>query len=237
VGDGHVARQLVFPSPGTPTSATIAYTASGTLVTLVGDGIDHAAVALYRQDGTSEVRPLGRVRFSEAKGRLDPIFIRAELSPDGTAVAIGAEDHDTSLELWPTDGGNPQPFVLEPRARATAFAVSIEGVAAATSHDEVRVWDRKDGSLRKILHGGFSDSDDRIWVLALSPRADLVAAAGYAGRVRVWSVADGNVVLDFKAHDGAINALRFSPAGDRLVSRGWDGTVKIWTVPLGAGLR
>ena len=236
VGDGRIALQLVFPSPGTPTSSTIAYTASGTLVTLVGDGIDQAAIALYRQDGTSEVHPLGRARLTATKGRLDPTFLRAELSPDGTAVAIGAEDNEGTLEIWPADGKQQTPYCLERHARSTAFAVSLEGVAAATSHDTVKVWSR-DGALKRELRGGFSASDDRIWVLALSPHADLVAAAGFGGRIRVWSVADGTLLQDFKAHNGAINALRFSPAGDRLASRSWDGTVKIWAVPVVAGLR
>ncbi|MEE8468385.1 MAG: hypothetical protein V3T22_08020 [Planctomycetota bacterium] len=59
----------------------------------------------------------------------------------------------------------------------------------------------------------------------------LVAAGSSNDRLRLWTVADGTLVGETRAHRRGITCVAFAPDGSRLASGGPDRTLRIWSVP------
>lgn len=223
---------LVFPSPGNPVNGAVAYTRSGTLVAVLGSASSCTALGIYGQDRIPALRSLGPHLLPARPERVftrlnEPTVFRADLSPDGSVVAIGREDRDGAIELWETASGR-RLFTFENKARVTAFAISKDLVLGATAPNVVRVWSRRDGSTVGDLVGDWAPSDDRLWALAVSADGELAAAGGLVGKIHLWSIRDGRLLDALPGHSSVICALGFSPDGAVLASAGWDGTVKIW---------
>ena len=68
------------------------------------------------------------------------------------------------------------------------------------------------------------------WVrgLAFSPDGSLAASCGNDHRVRIWSMADGRMLLDLPGHDKPVYRVAFVPGGKGLVSADLRGLVIHW---------
>jgi WD40 repeat protein len=53
------------------------------------------------------------------------------------------------------------------------------------------------------------------------------------GKVRLWDVATGRIVVTLEGHTSSVFALAFSPDGKALASGSKDRTVKLWEVATG----
>jgi WD40 repeat protein/tRNA A-37 threonylcarbamoyl transferase component Bud32 len=100
------------------------------------------------------------------------------------------------------------------------------GLLATASWDStVQVHKTDDGSLYHSFYGksGFHAA-------SISQDGKLVAGGDSDGQIRIWDLSSGAPapLHAIAAHKGAINALAFSPDGQRLVSAGSDTTVRIW---------
>ncbi|KAG8182787.1 hypothetical protein JTE90_018660 [Oedothorax gibbosus] len=64
----------------------------------------------------------------------------------------------------------------------------------------------------------------------LSSSKDLVLATGHInGRIRVWDVLTGKLILELMDHSDMVSFLTFSPVGNLvLVSASYDGSLKVW---------
>ena len=78
------------------------------------------------------------------------------------------------------------------------------------------------GSLRSIRAAAFS-RDDKI-----------LAAAGSDGNVTLWETFSGEVLVEFKAHEGRVNAIAFAPDGETFATGGGDASVVVWSL-IGCG--
>ncbi len=71
-------------------------------------------------------------------------------------------------------------------------------------------------------------------IVVMSPDGAVVAAAGDAGFIHVWSLADAEAEakppIVLKGHAGGVNTLKFSADGRRLVSGGDDRTIRMWSL-------
>jgi hypothetical protein len=66
------------------------------------------------------------------------------------------------------------------------------------------------------------------WTAAFSADGKLLAAGRYDGKLRIWEVATGTVLLDFPAHSAAVTAVVFSPDGKAVATGSADTTVLVW---------
>ena len=64
--------------------------------------------------------------------------------------------------------------------------------------------------------------------VAFSPDAMELATASSDGTVKVWSVADRQVVTTLTGHGGPVRTVAFSPDGRTIASGSLDGTVRLW---------
>jgi WD40 repeat protein len=109
------------------------------------------------------------------------------------------------------------------RGRVTSVSFSPLGTRlATTSKDETaRIWSLVTNEVVESLqHNGQvndgSFSPDGRWLATATIRASL------------WDVADGQIVLRLRGHDGSITAVAFDPSGRSLVTGGEDGTVRTY---------
>jgi len=67
-----------------------------------------------------------------------------------------------------------------------------------------------------------------------SPNGQRALSAGFDGTIRLWNVAKGEEIRQFRGHTHPwIFQVLFSPDGRRAVSCGADGTVRVWDVETG----
>lgn len=124
-------------------------------------------------------------------------------------------------------------------ARVNRLAVSRDGsmLVSASNDGSVRLWRTNDGQLIKIFRGysilGAGDqwavdiSPDNKWLLVGSdsdPRMTKVQN----GRIRIFSIDNGEIVGHLEGHEATPLTLQFSPDGGRVISGDYAGVVVLW---------
>jgi WD40 repeat protein len=66
--------------------------------------------------------------------------------------------------------------------------------------------------------------------VAYSPDGKSLASGGGDGVVRLWDVATGKMLHEFRGHRGLIWCIAFSPDGRTVASGGEDTTILLWDV-------
>lgn len=73
-------------------------------------------------------------------------------------------------------------------------------------------------------------TDAGVTSVAISPRADLVAAGSLDNLIRVWDVKTGALVEKLRGHGNSVYSVAFTPDGRGLVTGSLDKTLKLWDV-------
>jgi cytochrome c len=110
-------------------------------------------------------------------------------------------------------------------------------VISAGGDEHVTVHPLPDGPSR-TLEGNTAGVKD----VDITADGTLVASAGIDGVVRVWSLADGKLLREFRGHRFAVKAVAFT-RDHRLVSGAEDNNARIWALtdpeppPLGPAMK
>lgn len=142
---------------------------------------------------------------------------------------------DGEVCLWPSAPAPPHPptrRLVGHRGAVLAAALTPDGARAITAGADgtVRCWDTRTGAQAYSLELGDPsprrarfrppEGGSRQMVLGLdvSPRGDLLATAGWDGRVRLWRVSSGEPAgPPIVSARSAARFARFSPTGDLLL--------------------
>ncbi len=154
-------------------------------------------------------------------------------SPDGSLLATSSGF--SLLRVWDVDETSttfgevlysPEDY----RGDVTGVAFSSDGKTLASgSADMVYLWDAETGEALGEL-----ENETLIHDVAYSPDGSLLAVGCDDGNLRLWDVAQGEVLNIWEAHpDSQVVSVVFSPDGSRLASSGWDGMVRLWDVEAG----
>ncbi len=145
------------------------------------------------------------------------------LSRDGRTLYSGGEDNQ--LHQWDLASG--QGSVIAPLSDAiNALAVSPDGttIAVATEAKEVLLFELATGKPRWT-----SAHLKPVYTVAFSPDGATLVSASWDGVVKVWRVADGELLKSWGAHLGSVLSATFSPDGLWLATGGRDSTVRVWS--------
>jgi len=217
---------------------------------------DSAAVAsvAFSPDGRQLVvgkRPSGLYIYDVETGdRLDRFaggaarLVHASYIDDGRLTVVDDQRNLTIRETRPSwvlhrTIGNPTPDspVVD---RVLAIDFSPDGRLVAVGSGEpsrsgqISVWRVEDGTLRKELSEPHTDS---VFALAFSPSGDLLASSSSDRLMRVFDLAEGELVRTFEGHTHHVVDVVWRANGKQLATCSADKNIKIWDFASGEQLR
>ena len=104
---------------------------------------------------------------------------------------------------------------------SVAFNRDASLVAVSCNGHEAKLWDVRSAHLVRNI-------SDQTMGVAFSPGGHL-ATTNYGRVARLWDLS-GNLLREFRGHEGDLTAIAFSPDGELLATGSQDNTVKIWSV-------
>jgi serine/threonine protein kinase len=148
----------------------------------------------------------------------------AALSPDGSTLASGDNDH--TLKLWDLATDNVRTLSRqEGPIFGVAFTPDGQQVASASYDKSVFTWNTSSGDAVMSFPGDFP-----LWTVAYSPDGTIIAAAGGGQAISMWSIPSGKFLATISVPASDISEIRFSPDGHLLAEGGKDGGVYLWNV-------
>lgn len=67
-----------------------------------------------------------------------------------------------------------------------------------------------------------------VWSVDFSPSGEKLAAAIEDGSVRIWNIADQELLKSFNAHRGIVWMVAYHPSRNLVITSGDDSTIKLW---------
>ena len=158
----------------------------------------------------------------------DSIIESLAYSPDGRRLAVGC---DGTVHLWDVA---TEPMVdkkLQVQGRALCLAISPDSKVLACEDYGVgiKLWKVETGEYFKNL-SDFVTPVGAHGALAFSPQGDLLAAAGYDGKVLLWDTRTWEPKEPLRGIVGLLTDLSFSPDGKRIAAAGMVGEGKLWSL-------
>ena len=153
-------------------------------------------------------------------------------TPDGNLIVSPLE---SPLSVWNLKNVEQPLATFADESYATCAQASADGkwLAQATRSGSV---------LLRRLHAGIPAEEaielkvqnSTLFTVAFSPNSKMFAAAGVFGKVRIWSVPEGDsdpvLVKEIRTSSRSVRALDFSPDGRLLATGHIEGDVRVWNV-------
>jgi WD40 repeat protein len=151
--------------------------------------------------------------------------------PDGTRIASAS--FDCTVRIW--DARTYEPLHgVQCSGRVSAIAISPDSTRLAlaeyTSGTEgvLHVFDTL--TLAQQAQINISPGLHLPWVIAFSPRGDLIASGTASGAIQVWDASNLSSIATITGHHGQVMSFVFSSDGSQIVSGSVDSTVRIQPV-------
>jgi hypothetical protein len=179
-----------------------------------GVGAESGKAVLFETNTWTRAQTLGE--------ELDSL-LAADLSPDGALVVLGGPSR--VVKVFTNPGGRVIHAFHKPTDWVTAAAVSPDGllIAAGDRFGGLSLWGARSGQEFLTLQGHVKAVNATVW----GASSDRLVTCGDDSSIRIWNLHTGNVVSDWKAHDGVVLGLDVDQEG-RIASAGADRRLKIW---------
>lgn len=162
-------------------------------------------------------------------------------SPDGRTLATGGDSG--VIHTWDAETGAAVSSCVGHGGTVTALAFVSESEAVSVSTDrQAIVWDLNPAwRLERVIGDIDSPSQlvDRVRSVDFSHDGTLLATGGgvpsRGGEVKIWKVADGELVLEVpEPHTDTVNSVAFSPDDEYIASASADKYVRKFEISTGA---
>ena len=157
-------------------------------------------------------------------------------SPDGRSlVAVGSNRPAVVWDVASTTANGDEELTLRSDTEILGVAYGEDGlIALAAADGSVTVLNSDEASTDwlDLFHGGTVND------VVFSPDDKQLASAGINGMVRIWEVASGEMLHEWRSHPAAVKDVVYAPNGEdrnqNLATAGTDGTARIWSAKSGA---
>lgn len=166
-------------------------------------------------------------------------------SPDGSLTAHAVmPDRQSSLNFIRLIDKSGAERALLPAGiggiSTMAFSPDGSSIAAAGNDADIRVWNAKNGELRRLI----GELPVTMFTMSFSPDGSTLAAAGADRTVYLWDAKSWTLRRKLTGQPEMISAMAFSPDGKRIVTGGFSELththpvhVLLWEVSAGKILR
>ena len=209
--------QLALPdvAPGPGKEPAVAMTPDGRWIFAAG----------YRTIRVFDARTLAQHRHVDcSEGSVRRLVLAFDMAPNGRMAAVSVRPKEVHIFGLP-DCERLLVIPLEANANALAFSPDSSLIATTSAAATSRVWDVKDGSLRHEIPtpGGASS-------IAFTRSGSAIITGGIipSTAIRVWDLAEKELIASLDGHSSTVSALAVHPDGRRLVSGSMDYSLAIW---------
>jgi WD40 repeat protein/serine/threonine protein kinase len=159
-------------------------------------------------------------------------------SPDGQFILSAATDN--TARLWEIHHESEPRLFGRPFAAIHAAAVQMavlinnnQHIISVVGSGAIQIWDV---ATRHSIQDMPIDSGGYITDAALVPNLSQVITTSDKGIIRLWNFNNGELLREYRGHEGEINKLTLAADGSRFATAGADNRAFIWstdaTVPL-----
>jgi WD40 repeat protein len=147
-------------------------------------------------------------------------------SPDGLFVV--STGRDGNIKFWRISDGVLNRTIAAHAFGISAMTFSADGQLLATAAgQEIKLWQMPAVTLLRTIV-----APNAVAAISFSPDRQAIASAeeSYTQNVKIWSVADGTLILSLPGHpDGFCGAVSWSSAGDVIASgSAYSRDVRLW---------
>ena len=82
----------------------------------------------------------------------------------------------------------------------------------------------------KPAHKIMQDAHSGGSALAINADSNRLISGGWAGKLKIWSLPDGKLLKQWKAHKGSVNGIYYINDDKNIVTAGYDGRVVVWNL-------
>ncbi len=152
------------------------------------------------------------------------------VDPTGRFAAAGAED--LHVQLWNIESGERRVCKGHKSwVRSIDFSADGQRMFTACWGGDICVWNTsltEPAPLQRIhAHAGAAR------FVRVCPAGEFLATCGNDLLVKVWRLADGELMHEFAGHKRHVYGLGFHPHGKHLVSQDLMGQINVWNLPSG----
>ena len=185
-----------------------------------------------RVDLYGDPLPTGAVgRMGTSRFRLGTRVGSVAFSPDGRSLAVPSQS--SGVPIWDTATGRlimtlPPRKGVEPEDGSIGQVVfSPDGrmLAGFYGHDVTGIWATSSGKEIRIFPG----NEEALFGVGFTPDGDRVFSYSDA-RVRLWNLASGAEIRQFRAPGHQIWSTAISPDSRILATASWGGDIRLWDV-------
>jgi WD40 repeat protein len=136
---------------------------------------------------------------------------------------------------WHRSRPEPVPTLYRHRQWVEHLAFAPDGMSLVSSgglvevDTDIIVWDIASGTAQRTLSGlkGCAQA------CAFAPKAQLLAAGGWGGTIKLWDTSTGNELKTLSAGSDLVSSVAFSPDGSRLLSSLPHQDGRVWDIAIG----